>query len=136
MTFTAAPWTIVFMATTRSSPETFPVRCRDPRNREGLQRLAEMTGQTMDSIVESAIEHEVVLQSADLDGRLADALEVVRYYNREVHLDGYLQAAASEDTDLGYGLHAAAAGTPDAPRPRASQQSAATLGVLAAFGRS
>lgn len=120
-----------------SSPaprDVFPLRFRDARNREALKRLAELTGQSMTAVAERAIEHEVVLLSADLEERLADALEAVRGYLPEQHLDGYLDAAADDEgADLGPGLRVIATGAdgPSGVRP----PGAGALGVLEAFAR-
>lgn len=122
------------MPTDRGPRDTFPLRFKDPRNREALKRLAELTGQPMTVVAERAIEHEVVLLSADLEERLADALELVRSYAPEQSLDRYLDAAAGDEgSDLGPGLRAVAthAHNPRQQRP----QGAPALGVIAAFSR-
>lgn len=122
------------MTSTPSSRDTFPLRFKDPRNREALRRMAELTGQPMTVVAERAIEHEVVLLSADLEERLADALELVRSYSPGRDLDGYLDKAADDDgDDLGPGLRALATHAPDPRQQR--PHSAPALGVLAAFSR-
>lgn len=122
------------MTSTPGTRDTFPLRFKDARNRAALKRLAELTGQPMTVIAERAIEHEVVLLSADLEERLADALEIVRSYTTAQHLDAYLDAAADDDgDDLGRGLRAVATHAQSPPQQR--PHSAPALGVLAAFSR-
>lgn len=120
-----------------SSPtprDVFPLRFRDARNREALKRMAQLTGQSMTVVAERAIEHEVVLLSADLEERLADALEAVRGYLPEQHLDRYLDAAADDEgADLGPGLHVMATDAEGAAAAR--PLGAEALGVLDAFAR-
>lgn len=114
--------------------DTFPLRFKDARNREALKRLAALTGQPMTVVAERAIEHEIVLLSADLEERLTDALEVVRSYTPEQDLDRYLDAAADDaGGDLGPGLRAIATHTQDPRQQR--PPGAPALGVLAAFSR-
>ena len=99
--------------------------------------MAELTGQPMTDIAERAIEHEVTMLAADLELRLADALEVVRGYAEDRDLDSYLDAAAAgEDSDLGSGLRAAAAheGAAESTRPQ-RRKGAPALDVLAAFSQ-
>lgn len=125
------------MTTPAAGRDTFSLRFKEPRNREALRHLAELTGQPMTVIAERAIEHEVTMLAADLELRLADALEVVRGYNAERDLDSYLDAAAAgEESDLGSGLrviaaHAESAGTVVSQ----NRQGAPALEVLAAFSR-
>lgn len=122
------------MPSTPSPRDTFPLRFKDARNREALKRMAELTGQSMTVVAERAIEHEVVLLSADLEVRLADALEAVRGYLPEQHLDRYLDAAADDEgADLGPGLRAIAT---DADGPSGVRAPGAeALVVLEAFAR-
>lgn len=49
----------------------------------------------MADIAERAIEHEVVLQGADLERRLTKALEVVRNYASTADAAAYIDAAAT-----------------------------------------
>ena len=122
------------MTATPASRDTFPLRFRDARNREALKRMAELTGQPMTVVAERAIEHEVVLLSADLEERLSDALALVRSYVPERDLDGYLEAAADDEgSDLGPGLHAVATHAMQVRQNR--PPSAPALGILAAFSR-
>lgn len=121
------------MTTSSAGRDTFPLRFKEPRNREALKRMAELTGQPMTVIAERAIEHEVTMLAADLELRLADALEVVRGYTADRDLDSYLDAAAAgEGSDLGSGLRAVAT---HAALQQQRGQSAPALGVLAAFSR-
>lgn len=122
------------MPSTPGPRDTFPLRFKDARNREALKRMAELTGQPMTAVAERAIEHEVVLLSADLEERLADALEAVRGYLPEQHLDRFLDVAADDEgADLGPGLRAIAthAQGPRGQRPPGAE----ALGVLEAFAR-
>lgn len=120
------------MTTPASGRDTFPLRFKDARNREALKRMAELTGQPMTVIAERAIEHEITLLAADLEQRLADALEVVRGYSADRDLDAYLDAAASgEGSELGAGLRAVAAHADVSSQQH--PQSAAARSVLAAF---
>lgn len=122
------------MTSARAARDTFPLRFKDARNREALKRMAELTGQPMTVVAERAIEHEVVLLAADLEERLADALELVRGYTPDEDLGGYLDAAADDGgDDLGPGLRAVATHAPGPRQQRA--HSAPALGVLAAFSR-
>ena len=126
--------TIRSMTPPASSRDTFPLRFKDPRNKDALKRMAELTGQSMTVIAERAIEHEVVLLAADLELRLQDALEVVRNYSAERDLEAYLDAAADDGaSDLGPGLQVVAAQVAEPADRRA--HSAPALGVLAAFAR-
>lgn len=125
------------MTTPASGRDTFSLRFKEPRNREALRHMAELTGQPMTDIAERAIEHEVTMLAADLELRLADALEVVRGYAEDRDLDSYLDAAAAgEDSDLGSGLRAAAAheGAAESTRPQ-RRKGAPALDVLAAFSQ-
>ena len=85
--------------------DVFPLRFKNPRNRDALRRLSEMTGQSMTDVAEQAIEHELVLLAADLEERLQAALDVVRSYRDGSDLHAWLDAAAvGESSDLGPGL--------------------------------
>jgi|GEM_PF-2770976 len=85
--------------------DVFPLRFKNPRKRDALRRLAELTGQSMTDVAERAIEHEVVLLAADLETRRHTALDVVHGYQQADGLDGWLDAAAAGETsDLGSGL--------------------------------
>lgn len=122
------------MPSTPGPRDTFPLRFKDARNREALKRLSELTGQPMTVVAERAIEHEIVLLSADLEERLADALVLVRSYAPEHDLDRYLDAAADDEGgDLGPGLRAVATHVP--PPRQQRPPSAPALDVLAAFAR-
>ena len=51
--------------TTRDT--AFPLRFKNPANRDALRHVAELTGMSMKDIAERAIEHQVVLLAVDLD---------------------------------------------------------------------
>lgn len=121
--------------TVRSARDTFPLRFKNAHTREALKHLAEQTGSSMTDIAERAIEHELALQGADLERRLAEALEVVRSYAASPNVGAYLDAAAEgeqagldpmRDVRALHTVHDQAAGaSPEDP-----------YGVLAAFSRS
>lgn len=118
--------------------DAFPLRFKNPRGREALRRVAELTGQSMTDVAERAIEHEVVLLAVDLEHRLHDALEIVGQYSAAHDLAAYLDAAsAGEGDDLDLTVRAVAAHA--APQPPAAAQTdqpgSAALDVLAAFAR-
>lgn len=117
--------------------DTFPLRFRNPRTREALRQLAEMSGTTMTAIAERAIEHEVVLTAADLEYRLQQALETIRNYQPERDLDAYIDAAAvgEREGDLGAGLRAVHTQDVGAARPPQAMHGGPALEVLAAFSR-
>ena len=121
--------------------DTFSLRFKNPRNREALREMAELTGLPQTDIAERAIEHEVVLLAADLERRLEDALHVVRGYLPERDLDTYLDAIEQgERLDDARGLrgaaaHAPAAAPPAGGSPPPAGRSPDALGVLAAFSR-
>ena len=78
--------------TTRET--AFPLRFKNPANRDALRHMAELTGMSMTDIAEQAIEHEVVLLAVDLDARLSQALDLVRRYQPDRDFDRYVEAAA------------------------------------------
>ncbi len=128
--------------TTPADPrDTFSLRFKNPRNREALRKMAELTGLPQTDIAERAIEHEVVLLAADLERRLEDALHVVRGYLPERDLDTYLDAIEQgEGLDDSRGVRGVAAHTPAAALSAEGSRPAAgrgldALGVLAAFSR-
>ena len=117
--------------------DVFPLRFKKARNREALRRLAELTGQSMPDVAERAVEHEIVLLSADLEERLAEALEVVRAYSPATDLEAYIDAAADDGgDDLGPGLRVLATHATPEEAQRRPPAGAPALGVLAAFARS
>ncbi len=114
-------------------PDAFPLRFKNPRTRAALKLVAEQSGTTMTDVAEKAIEHEVALLGADLERRLAEALDVVRSYRPETDLDSYIEAAAQGERS---GLDP----TRDVRAERAdgthtSRQTVDRFGVMAAFGR-
>jgi hypothetical protein len=128
--------------TTPAEPrDTFSLRFKNPRNREALRKMAELTGLPQTDIAERAIEHEVVLLAADLERRLEEALHVVRGYLPERDLDTYLDAIEQgEGLDDARGLrgaaaHASAAAPPAGGSRPPAGRSPDALGVLAAFSR-
>ena len=78
-----------------SSRDVFPLRFKHRATREALKNLAEQTGVSMTDIAERAIEHEIVLQGADLERRLTEALSVVRRYQPQRDAQAYVAAAAA-----------------------------------------
>ena len=121
---------IVGQVTTRDT--AFPLRFKNPANRDALRHIAELTGRSMTDIAEQAIEHEVVLLAADLDARLSQALDIVRRYQPDRDFDRYVEAAAEGERA---GLD------PMRNTRRASPSSETTIssdpfGVAAAFARS
>lgn len=120
-----------------ASRDTFPLRFRNPRNREALRQLAELTGTSMTAIAERAIEHEVVLLAADLEHRLEQSLETVRSYQPERDLDAYIDAAAAgeQEGDLGFGMRAVQAVDVEARQQHAPAHSRPAQDVLTAFSR-
>ena len=84
--------TVAGVTTPADPRDTISLRFKNPRNREALRKMAELTGLPQTDIAERAIEHEVVLLAADLERRLEDALPVVRGYLPEGNLDTYLDA--------------------------------------------
>ena len=124
--------TVEFMAQT--SRDTFSLRFKNPRNREALRRMADLTGDSMTDIAERAIEHEVALLAVDVERRLEDALAVVREYRRERDLDAYIDDASDgEESDLGDGLYAVARHAHSAVQQQ--PRSDVARDVLAAFAR-
>ena len=124
--------------------DVFPLRFKNPQNRDALRRIAEMTGQSMTDVAEQAIEHEVVLLAADLEERLEAALDTVRRYRPEADsqagqepgVDAWLDAAADGETsDLGPGLRVVGPGQSAQPgRPTIQvAHGVEALNVLAAF---
>lgn len=121
---------IVGQVTTRDT--AFPLRFKNPANRDALRHIAELTGMSMTDIAERAIEHEVVLLAVDLDARLSQALDIVRRYQPDRDFDRYVEAAAEGERA---GLD------PMRNTRRASPSSGTTIssdpfGVAAAFARS
>jgi hypothetical protein len=118
-----------------STRDTFSLRFKNPRNREALRRMSEATGTPMTDLIEMAVEHEMVLLSADLERRLEEALAVVRSYKPERDLESYIAAAAAgeEDGDLGAGLVVQA--TRKATAAERHPQGDVAAEVLAAFSR-
>lgn len=121
---------IVGQVTTRDT--AFPLRFKNPANRDALRHIAELTGMSMTDIAEQAIEHEVVLLAVDLDARLSQALDIVRRYQPDRDFDRYVEAAAEGERA---GLD------PMRNTRRASPSSETTIssdpfGVAAAFARS
>lgn len=119
--------------------DTFPLRFKNPRNREALRRLAELTGQPMTDIAERAIEHEVTLMSVDLEHRLEEALALVRDYSVSADAPRYIEAAvAGEAAGLDPLSRVTAKHSEAAPamaaRPK-GRPGADPYGVLAAFSR-
>lgn len=78
-----------------STRDVFPLRFKNQRTRAALKHLSEQTGVPMTEIAERAVEHEIALQGAALDRRLADALRIVRDYQPGRDADVYIQAAAA-----------------------------------------
>ena len=77
------------------SRDVFPLRFKNPHTRDALKHLSEQTGVPMTDIVERAVEHEVILQGADFERRLTDALSMVRRYQPSRDADAYIDAAAA-----------------------------------------
>jgi hypothetical protein len=53
--------------TTQDSRSVFSLRFKRPANREALRFMAQEYGETMNEIVESAVEHELALRGAALE---------------------------------------------------------------------
>ena len=121
---------IIGQVTTRET--AFPLRFKNPANRDALRHMAELTGMSMTDIAEQAIEHEVVLLAVDLDASLSQALDIVRRYQPDRDFDRYVEAAAEGERA---GLD------PMRNTRRASPASETTIssdpfGIAAAFARS
>ena len=77
------------------SRDVFPLRFKNPHTRAALKHLSEQTGVSMTDIAERAVEHELVLQGADLERRLSEALIVVRDYQPSRDGQAYVELAAT-----------------------------------------
>ena len=75
--------------------DVFPLRFKNPGTRAALKHLAEQNGVSMTEIAELAIEHEIALQGADLERRLAEALAVVRAYQSKRDSADYIAAVGA-----------------------------------------
>lgn len=117
------------------SRDVFPLRFKNHATREALKNLAEQTGVPMTDIAERAIEHEVVLQGADLERRLAEALTVVRSYQPQLDAEAYIAAAAAGERS-GLDPFRDVRAAHDSPgRDRRPENLADPFGVRAAFKR-
>ena len=120
---------------TPPSRDVFPLRFKNRATREALRNLAQQTGVSMTDIAERAIEHEITLQGADLERRLAEALVLVRSYRPQHDAEAYITAVAAGESsgmDPFRDMRAAHDTQGDVRRPAAL---ADPLGVLAAFKR-
>lgn len=120
------------MAGTDRTRDVFPLRFKRAETRDALRHLAAETGQSMTDIAETAIEHELALQGADLEDRLTAALDVVRQYaatGRDAQ--AYIEAAAAgERSGLEPFRH-----TRGQTQVRATTRKSDPFGVIAAFGQ-
>lgn len=118
------------------SRDVFPLRFKSDATRDALKHLSEQTGVAMTDIAERAIEHELVLQGADLERRLEEALEVVRSYSPARDAAAYIDAAATGERsglDPFHDVHAAhESAVSSRSHPAISDD---PYGVLAAFNR-
>jgi hypothetical protein len=124
--------TVGVMAGTSRGRDVFPLRFKRAATRDALRHLAAETGQSMTDIAETAIEHELALQGADLEERLTAALDVVRQYvatGRDAR--PYIEAAAAGER-LGLEPFRHARGQAQA---RTASRNSDPFGVMAAFGQ-
>lgn len=118
------------------SRDVFPLRFKRAATRDALKHFSDQTGVAMTDIAERAIEHELVLQGADLERRLEETLEVVRGYSPARDAAAHIDAAATGEVsglDPFQDVHAAH----ESARSSRSQQAIFDdpCGVLAAFNR-
>ena len=121
--------------TKQQRDSTFPMRFKRPQTKEALKQLVAAQGTSMTEVAEKAIEHEVALLGADMERRLAEALEVVQSYNQTDDLARWVDAAAAGEAS---GLDPMrditnTAGVAD--RGRSGAPLSDPYGVLAAFSR-
>jgi hypothetical protein len=120
------------MAGTDRARDVFPLRFKRAETRDALRHLAAETGQSMTDIAETAIEHELALQGADLEERLTAALDVVRKYaatGRDAQ--PYIEAAAAGERSGLEPFRHARGQAQERTAPRKSDP----FGVMAAFGQ-
>lgn len=122
--------------TSPRSRDVFPLRFKNYTTRTALKHLSEQTGMSMTDIAERAIEHEVVLQGADVERRLEEALAIVRGYEPPRDAAAYIDAAAAGE---GSGLEPFRGVRADHETTREEQSRLSVgsdpYGVLAAFSR-
>jgi len=117
------------------SRDVFPLRFKNRATRDALRNLAAQTGVSMTDIAERAIEHEVVLQGADLERRLAEALTVVRSYRPERDAQAYVAAVAAGERSSLEPFREVRAVRNSPRRDRRTKSPGDPFGVLAAFKR-
>jgi|SRR6478609_5395278 len=115
----------------------FPMRFKRPETKEALKQLAAAQGTSMTEVAEKAIEHEVALLGADMERRLAEALEVVRSYNQAEPADvaKWIDAAAAGEASGLDPMRDVVSTVGVAGRSRDQAPLEDPYGVLAAFAR-
>jgi hypothetical protein len=119
---------------TNDSRSVFSLRFKRPKNREALRFMAKESGETMNEIVETAVEHELALRGAALEIRLSEALVAIRRYGLTRDNARFIDAIAEgevsgEDPFLNIvAMHALQPTT-----PKSSLESYDPLGIRAAF---
>jgi hypothetical protein len=120
--------------TTQDSRSVFSLRFKRPANREALRFMAQEYGETMNEIVESAVEHELALRGAALEIRLTEALAAVREYGLLRDNDRFIKSIAEGEAsgqDPFRHVVAGHASHPTSTKP--SPQSRDSFGIRDAF---
>ena len=74
----------------------FSIRFKNEETHERLRRLAELTGQSMNDIVETAVEHELARQAAGLRVRLSRIVEKLGSWEQPSAMQRAERFAAAE----------------------------------------
>jgi hypothetical protein len=120
--------------TTQDSRSVFSLRFKRPANREALRFMAQEYGETMNEIVESAVEHELALRGAALEIRLTEALSAVQKYGRLRDNDRFVNSIAEgEASGQDPFRQVVARHTSHATSTKSLRQSRDPLGIRAAF---
>ncbi len=120
--------------TTHDSRSVFSLRFKRPENREALRFMAQECGETMNEIVETAVEHELALRGAALEVRLTEALAAVRKHGLVKDSERFIEAIAEgEASGQDPFRHVAAAHSLLPASPRSSSENRDQFGIRAAF---